>query len=293
MEKIDLHMHSHHSDDADLPVDDLIARCRANGIGVLAVTDHNSAASVPEAARHHGNGLTVISGIEIDCTFEGTNFHLLGYGYTPGDDFARVHRNFNALQASLVPEKLAKLRALGFLLDEDELARLAGDRLPQEEQMGETVLNDDRNRDHVLLLPYRSGGARADMPLINFYWDFFGRGKPCYVPVTYPAMSEMIALIRDHGGLPVVAHIGANIKDDYERTLGAMLGAGVAGIEVFSSYHAPELTQRLYDFAASRNAHVTCGSDFHGRNKPKIEVGQCSYSASQYAAVRRFVDVVA
>lgn len=292
MEKIDLHMHSHHSDDADLPVDELIARCRAHGVGVLAVTDHNFASSVPEAARHQGENLTVISGIEIDCTFEGINFHLLGYGFTPGDDFVRVHRNFSALQASLVPEKMARLRALGFVLDEEALAQLTGGRLPQEEQMGEAILADERNLGHALLQPYRPGGARADMPLINFYWDFFGRGKPCYVPVTYPAMAEMIALIRDNGGLPAIAHIGANIKEGYEQTLGAMLDAGVAGIEVFSSYHAPALTERLYGFATAHGAHVTCGSDFHGRNKPKIEVGQCDYTPAQYAAVRRFVDAV-
>lgn len=80
MEKIDLHMHSHYSDDADYPVAELIARCLREGVTTLAVTDHNSAFSFAESIKWRSDSLNIISGIEIDCTFQGRNFHLLGYG---------------------------------------------------------------------------------------------------------------------------------------------------------------------------------------------------------------------
>lgn len=54
MEKIDLHMHSNFSDDADLPVSELIERCKAHGITTLSITDHNLADSVTEAMRYAG-----------------------------------------------------------------------------------------------------------------------------------------------------------------------------------------------------------------------------------------------
>lgn len=292
MEKVDLHMHSHHSDDADYPVAELIARCVREGVTTLAITDHNSAFSFAESEKWRSDALNIISGIEIDCTFQGRNFHLLGYGFTPSDDFTQVYENFNDIQRELVPVKLAKLREFGFFIDDEHLARLANGRLPQEEQMGEAILEDKRNANNPLLLPYRSGGARADMPLINFYWDFFGPGKACYQPVTYPALEEMADLIRDNGGIPVIAHIGANVKEEHEAILEQMLESGVAGIEVFSSYHDDELAQRLYDFALEQGAYVTCGSDFHGRNKPKIEVGTCRYNPEQLIEIKRFLDVV-
>lgn len=292
MEKIDLHMHSHYSDDADYPVAELIARCLREGVTTLAVTDHNSAFSFAESLKWSSDSLNIISGIEIDCTFQGRNFHLLGYGFTPSDDFSLVYENFNNIQRELVPVKLTKLRELGFFIDDEHLARLANGRLPQEEQMGEAILEDERNADNPLLLPYRSGGERADMPLINFYWDFFGPNKACYQPVTYPALEDMADLIRNNGGIPVIAHIGANLKEEHEAMLELMLESGVAGIEVFSSYHDEALAQRLYNFACEQGAYVTCGSDFHGRNKPKIEVGTCQYNREQLAEIQRFIDVV-
>lgn len=289
MSKIDLHMHSNYSDDADLPVSELIARCIENGITTLAVTDHNSATSALESVTYRSNSLNVLTGIEIDCTFEGRNFHLLGYGFTPSDDFDLIHRNFSAVQSALVPQKIASLRRLGFYLDEDVLQKLSGGRMPQEEQMGEAILDDERNDGHPLLLPYREGAARGNMPLINFYWDFFGPGKVCYVPVSFAPMAEMVEAITSNGGIPVIAHLGANIKESYEDVLTAMFAIGVKGVEAFSSYHSPELANRLYDFAVSKNAFVTCGSDFHGRNKPKIEVGQCNYTPLQLATIERFL----
>lgn len=289
MEKIDLHMHSSYSDDADFPVDVVIARCIANGISTLAITDHNCACSVPEANALASPNLNVLSGIEIDCTFAGRNFHLLGYGFTPSNDFVEIQNNFAAIQRELTPKKFEKLRKLNFYLDEQRLAEVCGGAIPQEEQMGEVILADERNHSHPLLLPYRAGGDRADMPLINFYWDFFGPGKICYMPVTYPAMSKMVEVIRHNGGIPILAHIGANVKQEHTQVIDEMLKIGVMGVEVFSSYHSAELASQLYAFTVSRSAFVTCGSDFHGRNKPKIEVGQCAYGPQHVAEIRRFV----
>lgn len=289
MDKIDLHMHSSYSDDADFPVETVIARCQANGISTLAITDHNSAYSVLKAKTFASSSLNILSGIEIDCTFEGRNFHLLGYGFTPSDDFVTIHNHFNGIQREQTPKKFEKLRELNFYLDEQRLEQLCGGAIPQEEQMGEVILEDQRNADHPLLLPYRAGGSRSDMPLINFYWDFFGPGNVCYLPVTYPAMSTMVEVIRHNGGIPILAHIGANVKSHHSQVIDDVLKVGVMGVEVFSSYHSPELAEQLYQFTVGRSAFVTCGSDFHGRNKPKIEVGQCAYGPQHLAEIKRFV----
>lgn len=289
MEKIDLHMHSSYSDDADFPVETVIARCQANGISTLAITDHNSAYSSLKAKAFAYPSLNVLSGIEIDCTFEGRNFHLLGYGFTPSDDFVTVHNNFNAIQREQTPKKFEKLRELNFYLDEQRLEQVCGGAIPQEEQMGEVILEDQRNARHPLLLPYRTGGNRSDMPLINFYWDFFGPGKVCYLPVTYPAMSSMVEVIRNNGGIPILAHIGANVKSHHSQVIDEVLKIGVMGVEVFSSYHSSALAEQLYQVTIGRSAFVTCGSDFHGRNKPKIEVGQCAYGPQHLAEIKRFV----
>jgi predicted metal-dependent phosphoesterase TrpH len=291
MSRIDLHMHSAYSLDADLPVSDLLERCVTNGVSTLAVTDHNSVHSVAEArVIGREKGLTILSGIEIDCAFQGNNYHLLGYGFS-GDlaDFDGVETAFNTLQADTVPHKLAKLRALGIAIDDALLYQRAGVNIPHEELMAELILDDERNTAHPLLSPYRAGGARSGMPYVNFFWDFFAAGQSCHTPVAYPALPAMVELIRANRGIPVIAHLGANVKQGHCTVLDEMRKAGVMGVEVFSNYHAPELAAQLYDYATGNGLHVTCGSDFHGRNKPAIELGDCAHPAAADGVIETFV----
>ena len=277
MKLIDLHMHSAYSNDADFPVSDLLTMAKAANLAAMAITDHNSARSVEESIRYgRANSVSVMTGIEIDCAFAGNNYHLLGYGFRRDSrDFDVVEHNFHRLETAATPLKLEKLRALGFQVDEDRLYAMAGDRVPQEEEMAELILEDARNLNHDLLLPYRAGNARSDMPLINFFWDFFGRGKPCQVTVELPPMAEMAALIIDNGGIPVIAHIGANVKEKPLAVIDQMLPLGVRGVEVFSSYHDEELCRELYHYTLDKSLLATCGSDFHGKNKPNIKPGDC------------------
>lgn len=180
MKLIDLHMHSAYSNDADFPVSDLLTMAKAANLAALAITDHNSARSVEESIRYgRANSVSVMTGIEIDCAFAGNNYHLLGYGFRRDSrDFDAVEHNFLRLETAATPLKLEKLRALGFQLDEDRLYAMAGDRVPQEEEMAELILEDARNLNHDLLLPYRAGNARSDMPLINFFGTFLAEANP-------------------------------------------------------------------------------------------------------------------
>ncbi|POP45587.1 PHP domain-containing protein [Superficieibacter electus] len=294
MQNIDLHVHSSWSDDADYSVSNLIKIAKTEQVSVLSVTDHNSSSSVEEAIYWgHQNNIHVLPGIEIDCSFGNNNYHLLGYGYRRhSSDFTDIEHNFNQLQQAATPIKLEKLKALGFFLNEEHLFSLAGDRVPQEEEMAELILEDERNAGHSLLVPYRKGNARGDMPLINFFWDFFGKGKPCHVEIAFPPLQEMVEVIRSNGGIPVIAHIGANVKSGHTDVISEMIKVGVMGVEVFSSYHDNDLRQQLYHYAQDRALLMTCGSDFHGKNKPKIRMGSCKLSLSESEKVNEFLEHV-
>ncbi|MCL2896222.1 PHP domain-containing protein [Brenneria tiliae] len=122
MKKIDLHMHSNYSDDADLSVDVLVQRCISNEIDIISITDHNSIHSINEVKKRglSENNITIIPGTEIDCSFQGKNFHLLGYGIgNDFSDFELIEKNFFELQLGLTPLKIDKLKALGFFIDEE------------------------------------------------------------------------------------------------------------------------------------------------------------------------------
>lgn len=294
MDKIDLHMHSAYSGDADFPVLDVINLAEKNNLSVISITDHNSSKSVHDAINHcTERQLCFITGIEIDCAFHGRNYHLLGYGYNKDSrDFDVIERNFIQLQTEATPIKIDKLKKLGFFMDETALYKDLQGEVPQEESMAELILHDDRNNDNSLLLPYRAGGGRADMPLVNFFWDFFGIGKPCHVEITFPELSDIVDVIRDNSGIPIIAHIGANIQKEHLSTIESMCKKGVMGVEVFSSYHSSSLSKQLFDYCQTHTLFTTCGSDFHGKNKPNIAIGSCEYNRQELTNIRKFIDSV-
>ena len=117
------------------------------------------------------------------------------------------------------------------------------------------------------------GGARSDMPLVNFYLDYFAQGKPAYVPIEHLPFRDAIALVREHGGIPVIAHPGLNFKGK-EQEVEELLDLGAAGLEVFNNYHNEKQVEYFARLTMQRKTLMTCGSDFHGKIKPLISLGQ-------------------
>ena len=92
---IDLHMHSQYSDDGEFAPEELVRQCCECDITVMSVTDHNCARANGEAEQAAQRyGIRYIPGIEIDCTYKGVDFHVLGYGIDwRSEDFASVEEN--------------------------------------------------------------------------------------------------------------------------------------------------------------------------------------------------------
>lgn len=276
---IDLHMHSRFSEDGEYTPVELVELCSAQDIHIMSVTDHNCARANAEAqVAAKSKGIIYIAGIEIDCVYKDTNFHVLGYGIDyQSKDFARIEENIEkqSYQASLV--RLEKTQAMGFHVTENDMWNISKDcywpRTWTGEMFAEVLLAKSENKDHSLLCPYRPGGSRSDNPYVNFYWDYYSQGKPCYTKIEYPAMKKMIDTIHRNHGVAVLAHPGVNLKGK-EFLLDGIIGLGIDGIEAFSSYHTSEQAKYFYEIACEKQVFVTCGSDYHGKTKPSIEIGK-------------------
>ena len=274
MNAFDLHIHSGYSSDGEFPVAAIVDMCSARGLDAFSLTDHNSVRGVGQAAeRAAAAGLGFISGIEIDCNYRGTDLHLLGYGIDwRSADFARLEETVAAKVVASFGGMVDNLLRLGFAVDADAVLAAAGDKLPTGELIAEVMLSDAKYHT-PLLRPYMEGGERSDMPYINFYLDYFAQGRPAFVPVEYMDYRDAVELVRDNGGVPVVAHPGLNFRGR-EETAGRLLDRGAAGLEVFNNYHTPEQAVYFTSLALSKGASMTCGSDFHGKTKPRIVVGR-------------------
>ncbi len=272
---IDLHMHSLCSDDGDFTPTQLVSQCEEAGIKIMAIADHNSVKGVEEGLTEaNKKGILLIPAIEIDCTFKGINLHVVGYNIDYKQSiFNELEENIMKQEIACSMEKLRLTNALGFELTKEQLEELSSNGVYTGEMFGEVLLADERYTDHELLKPYREGGNRSDNPFVNFYWDFYAQGKPCYTKIVYPTLEETIKIINTHGGVAVLAHPGNNLKGKYE-VFDEMVKVGIQGVEAFSSYHSEEAVEYFLKKGREYNLLVTCGSDYHGKTKPSIHLGE-------------------
>jgi len=275
MSTIDLHIHSYYSNDADFSPETLINFCVQAGLTHAAIADHNSVKAIDEAlAAAEIKPLTIIPAVEMDCVQDGIVLHVLGYGIDHTDPI------FNEIEADLHQQekdnsaKLVKLiRQLGIDFDDAVVESLSYEGVITGEMIAEAALLYDSEHKNPLLNPYRGDGERSDNPNVNFYWDYCSQGKPAYVPMDFITLEEAVEIIHSNYGVPVLAHPGINVKED-AAFLNRIISKGVSGIEVYSSYHSETQVQFFKKAALSHELLLTCGSDFHGKNKKSIKIGE-------------------
>ncbi len=163
-------------------------------------------------------GIREIPAVELDCTFDGVDLHLLGYGIDFHD------RRYTELENRILSQKkknssdaMKILKDTGIIFEEEKVLALSRNGIVVGETIAEAALADERNLNNPLLAPYRAGGERGDNPYVNFFWDFCSQGKPAYLPVDYPAFEEAQKLIEDTGGISVIAHPINTVGHNRER----------------------------------------------------------------------------
>lgn len=247
--RADLHIHTTASDGRWTP-EQVIAGVQAEGIGLFAVADHDSVGNVLRTEQLAQEAdLTFLRATEISAMDDGDLFHILGYGIDPENP---------ALQA-LLTEQTEKMEAI----DAADIRRLIelGYPLDYEEYL---AYKYDRTRGGFKSLNYCIDKGLCASPR-----DFFvnirselGHEWPDFVHPT-----EAIAVIREAGGHPVLAHPGESLaKRDglSEATLAPFLAYGIEGLECYSQYHDATMTSLCVDWCDRHDLLMTGGSDYHG-----------------------------
>lgn len=275
MKNIDLHIHSNISNDGDFSPAELMKMCSKAGIKTAALADHNSVRGVAEAIKEGEKfGVKVIPAIEIDCTYKEYNLHVLGYNIDYNNKiFEKIEKNVFEQELKAGDKRMALVKKAGIFFDEEKVRKLSYDGIITGEMIGEAAIEDERNRENPLITPYLEGGTRSNNPYVNFYWDWCSKGKPAYVPIKYITLKEAIDIIHKTGGKAVLAHPNNNIGMN-EEIFKEIAAEGIEGVEVFSSYHSKENAEFFLKMAEKYNVSVTCGSDFHGKTKPAIKLGE-------------------
>jgi predicted metal-dependent phosphoesterase TrpH len=260
-QNFDLHCHSSASDGVLTPAA-VVRRAAANGVGVLALTDHDDLTGLAEAeATAQECGIRLVPGVEISITWGGITIHIVGLGVDPASDaLARGLEHVRASRARRAERIAAEFDALG----------IPGTLAGAYSHAGNPSLV---GRAHFARFLVEQGVARD---VRSVFQRYLVAGKPAYVPHEWAALADAVAWIRASGGRAVVAHPGRYrlTRDDLRRFLVEFIAAGGEAIEVVTGSHTRaqhhEFAQlaREFGFLASR------GSDFHGPDESEIDLGQ-------------------
>ena len=256
---IDLHCHSTFSDGSLAP-EQLIAEAAKIGLAALALTDHDTTAGLPRfLAAAAGGPVRAVPGVELSVDCSSGVMHMLGYWMDlENPELLRQMawiRDGRAMRNRIM---LEKLNALGFAMTWDEVQAFAGE--------------DVVGRPHFAQVMLQKGYAKDKNEAFD---KWLGDGKPGYADRPRLTAEVAVALIRQAGGVAVLAHpyslhVG---KDAMASLLIELATAGLAGVECYYSEHSADLTKEYLAMARQANLVPTGGSDFHGEVSPGIHLG--------------------
>ena len=251
---IDLHTHSNVSDGTDSPLE-LINKAHSQGLKVIALTDHDSTAGWDEAITALRPGMDLVLGSEISCQAEGGfSVHMLGLLFD---------KNNQPLQ-----ESMAKVRDNRVGRMERIIKRLneAGIEITMEDVLMESKDGATLGRPHLADALIKKGIAKSREEV---FADLLHNNSKFYIPHYSPTPIEVIRMIKNAGGVAVIAHPFASLRGRTidEKAFEPMVEAGLDGIEIFHRDHTPEIQEVLLHIARDFNLIATGSSDYHGQGK--------------------------
>ena len=256
----DLHLHTSASDGTLSPTE-LIKLAYKSGIHTLSITDHDTVAGITEARAALEEEMTLITGVEFSCYYDGDEpflLHILGYGIDPSSESITktvcVGRDTRQRKHSLRLEYMRRVYGIEFT--EGELDYFNSRMTVGKPHLAEVLVN--------------RGMAGSIKEAIDKYMK-----APDFPDGNIPA-SLAIEGIVGAGGIPVYAHSLGGECDarlsygEAKRRIALMKDMGVMGLECYYSRYSSEDERFLLSVAEELGLLVSGGSDFHGKNKTVV-----------------------
>ena len=263
---IDLHIHSTASDGTLTPTEIVQTALKSTKSEkdpiVIALTDHDTVAGVSEflkEAKKNKERVTAIPGVEISTNYHGVEIHILGYNVDQENKELLEQLKICRESRDGRNEKIiARLQAEGFQITMEDI---------KPEDPNETIARPHIAK-QLMKKKYVSSVKEA-------FDKYLAEGRSCYVERIMPTPQEAIALIRNSGGIPVLAHLMYYKKlnaAEKEVLVSELKEAGLEGIEAYYNTYTPVEEEYVSSLAKQNALLLTGGTDFHGQNKPHISL---------------------
>lgn len=258
MRLIDMHVHSTYSDGTATP-EQIVKMAKNRRLFMIALTDHDTTSGLnifsKACRREKINGLC---GIELSAEADFV-LHILGYRINPQDEMLNKRLKEVREQRNRRNEEMCeKLQKMGMDITIGEVREISG---------GEVVA-----RPHIATLLQRKGYVSTRR---EAFLKYIGDTGCAFVKRERISPEECIQLIRNAGGLPVMAHPYQTQLDleELDKVIGKLKTYGLWGIETLYTGYMSEQIFNLGKIAMKYSLAETAGSDFHGANKPGVEIG--------------------
>ncbi len=255
----DLHSHSTASDGTLTPTE-LVQRAHAQGVEVLALTDHDNLGGITEARNVADQlGIRLITGVEISVTWAKHTIHIVGLN---------VDSHNKALQAGLAgicDERKRRATRMG-----EKLEKIG---VKDAEAKAAAISTGLIARTHYGRVLVKEGLADDMGKAIRKYLI---NGKIGFVAGEWVSVETALEWIIGAGGVAVIAHPAryrlSNTK--LRAFIRQFIAAGGHGIEVISGSHNNQDAENMAKLARQFNLYASRGSDYHGPENPWIELGR-------------------
>lgn len=254
MKFADLHLHTVFSDSTYTP-QELIRQASMKGLSAIAIVDHDTVCGIePSIEAGSSQGVEVLAGIELTTEYLDTEIHILGYlldykhkGLLEKLDFLRKNR------IERVYKITDKLKELGINLEAKSVFDIVKQGVPGRLHIARAMVKE-----------------KIVDSIFEAFRKYISDKGPAYVSGFKLSPYEGIKLIRDSGGISVLAHPYTLAKDEL---IPQFVEFGLMGLEVYYPEHTQSMINFYLDLARKYALLVTGGSDCHGDAKPEIKLG--------------------
>jgi predicted metal-dependent phosphoesterase TrpH len=235
-----------------------------NGIKYAALTDHDSMDGVEgflELCQR--KKINAIAGAEITCYWEDKEIHMLSYGGVDSKEIENIFKRNSEYRKEWAKEVVKRANKIDLDISYIELLETSqyskgGIRKPH---ISSLLLKKNYFRLKELI---------GREPTLGNVITRLIDGGPLFVEKKKIDSKEVIRVIRNTGGFPVVAHPNLSVgMEQLESFVSQMKKEGLAGLEVPIRDTSAEDRGLLLKLAEDNGLFVTGGSDFHGKENQK------------------------
>lgn len=287
--KIELHVHTNHSDGAHSPRE-LCEIAKKEKVDVLAITDHDTVSAIDEFEYYNNGKIELIPGVEITCRIEGHIVHILGYFVDPNN--VKLNEFLKKINFNIHENSLKKIQ----IINDSDLPLLFHTKKLEQKLKG--IIRNSHIMRLIQEKGYNPGFIKESLK------QEYAKFNIDNIDDILPSYKDAIKIIRHAGGVAVLAHVfrykWMRTEEEISHFFQKMADVGLCGVEFSHEFYQnkgrdnkEKFKNHVTDICDREGLILTGGSDFHGINDPNKRIlGSMNITDNVIEKLKKCIPVV-